>query len=123
RSSAGPRAISPDRSCPRAASPSRTTAWTAASSAQASSMPTVCDPWPGKTKAIFIGSLHSDEDRAPGEAAAHTLQQDRLARADAAVTAGRIQRQRHAGRRGVGVLAHGDHDLVVGNAELAADEI
>src|SRR5690606_32503008 len=146
--SAGPWAIRAPRSWPSASPARATTSATAALPAQASSMPTDWDPWPGKTKAIFMmecidlntesmritrprgaapgtasPALHAHQDRTPGEAAPDALHQHQLAGLDAAIAARGVERQRHAGRRGVGVRIDGDHHFFGGNTQLARQEI
>src|SRR5437763_63881 len=82
-------------------------------------MPTDCEPWPGKTMANDTASVFQ-EHGAPGEAATHALQQDRVAPAHAAIADRHIERERHRGGGGVGVPVHGDDTARFGQTELAA---
>src|SRR5258706_431619 len=107
-------------SLPSAAEASSSVLFTAGWSPQASSMPTVCDPCPGKTNAnsAISGlspadrSLCSDADSeveqhgAPGEAAAHAFEHHRIAAFDAAVLHRHVQGQRHRRGRGIPVFVY-----------------
>src|SRR5690606_38141439 len=84
--------------------------------------------WPRKVKnlcrrgrrvwRVVDRALPAQENRTPGEAAAHRLEQHEVALPDATVGDGRAERQRHRGGRGVAVQVDGDDDLVPGDAEL-----
>src|SRR5690606_11205982 len=109
-----PDAIRAPRSCPKAPQAWSITCRTAALPAQASSMPTACEPCPGKTKAIFItcrqkvesnsgrdyaepsyalSALHLDQHGTPGEPASNALHQNGFARFDAPIAAGCVESQ------------------------------
>ena len=62
RRSCGPERQSSSRSDPNASEASANTAAAAVElSAKATPMPTVCEPWPGKQKAVFMRVLPSSE--------------------------------------------------------------
>src|SRR6188768_2127952 len=113
--SLGPSLIRRPRSSSRASEASFRTAATAGWSPQASSMPTACEPWPGNTKAngfmlclsnamVVAEAARASEvqqDRAPGEAAAHAFEHERVALLDLALAHRDVQRQRDRGGGGV----------------------
>src|SRR4051812_45999017 len=86
-----PSRISRPTSSPSASDASASVCATAGWSPQASSMPTACEPWPGKTKANGFmdgdsrmwggrrGGSEFEQHRAPGEAAADAFEHQRLA--------------------------------------------
>src|SRR5690606_624776 len=93
---------------------------TAALPAKPLIIPTDCEPWPGKINANVIacrGLSDAGEHRAPGEAAAHAFHQHQVARLDASVAHGEIERERYGSSRGVGMLVHGHDDLLRRNLE------
>src|SRR5574340_375203 len=98
--------------------------------AKPSSMPTDCDPWPGNTNAVFIlisrrihtghgtGRSPAQQNRTPGEAAAHPFHQHRLAGLDAAVPHCDVQGQRNGSRRGVAMPVQCHNHPLHAQAEL-----
>src|SRR5690606_26710483 len=118
RVSFGPSAIRRPMSSPSASEASASVSRTAAWPCQASSMPTACEPCPGNTNAnAVMGEIYPfcsviQQHRAPGEAAAHTFEQQGLPPLDAAVANGLVQRQGDRRGGGVAVLVdRGDHAL------------
>src|SRR3954466_3341035 len=97
----GPSWISFATSSPSASEASVSVCRTTGSSPHASSMPTACEPWPGNTKANFvmgIGYVYTsevEEHRAPGEAAAHAFEHDRVAALDLAGAHRFVERERY----------------------------
>src|SRR6478735_5159066 len=126
----GPSRISRAMSSPSAVEASSSVCRTAALSPQASSMPTACEPWPGKTKAngfmrtvsrrALFGAVASEieQGRAPGEAAAHAFEHHRVATLDLACAHGVVKGQRDRGGRGVAVPVDGDDQLFRRELEL-----
>src|SRR5205085_8023212 len=129
----GPAWISAATSSPSASDASRRVCRTAGWSPQASSMPTDCEPCPGKTNANEAIACVSpmvrkekpraaaseiEQHRAPGEAAADALEQDGVAAADLAGAHRDVERQRNRGGRGVAVLVDRDDELVQRQLQL-----
>src|SRR6188768_2109130 len=113
--SLGPSWISWPMSLPSAADASSSVARTAACPPQASSMPTDCEPCPGKTNAksamlvcllLFLSRAASEVEQhgTPGEATADAFEQHGVAALDAAALDRHVQRQRHRRGRGVAVF-------------------
>src|SRR5712664_2220865 len=102
-------------------------------SAKPFSMPTACDPCPGKTNAnlpmLFsnfdnqpicdsVPESHPRQHSAPGKAAANAFHHDVLARLDTTIPHADVERHRNGGCRRVAVLIDGDNHLVHAQAEL-----
>src|SRR5471032_475916 len=122
-------------SSPSAAEASCSVDATAGWSPQASSMPTLCEPWPGKTNAnavmgweiLLFSSMNGaggavclsivDQGSAPGDAAA-ALKQQSLAAPDLARADGDVERQRNGGGRRVAVFGHRHHHAFRRQLEL-----
>src|SRR5215204_3313081 len=129
RASLGPSLMRRATSSPKASEASRKVSATAGWSPQASSMPTDCDPCPGKTKAkgcmacLLFGcakpprASEVQQDRAPGETAAHAFEHEGVALLDLAAADRGVERQRDRGGRRVAVLVHGDDELVHGHLQ------
>ena len=59
----------------------------------------------------------AQDRRAPGKAAAHRFEHDEVAALDPTVAHGKVERERHRGRRGVCMLIDGQHHALGGKAE------
>src|ERR1700761_8371270 len=140
--SLGPPWISRPPSSPSAAEASCSVERTAGWSPQASSMPTLCEPWPGNTNANAVmgeeillfssvttgqtpGRLVSgvllvvDQRCTPCEAAADAFKQQALPALDLAGTDGDVERQRNRGGRRVAVFGHRHHPPLRRQLQLA----
>src|SRR5678815_2632278 len=104
---------------PTRACASRNVASTTGMPAKPCIMPTDWEPCPGKAIASVMSV--AGEDRAPGEAAAHALQEDEVSGPHATIANRHVERERDRGGRGVGVLVHGDDAFRFGKAELLGD--
>src|SRR5262245_25194174 len=120
-SSAGPSRTRFHKSMPNALLATSNVARTPGSVSNGAIIPTDCEPCPGKANAnvMTCSSYPTQQSRTPGEAAAHGLEHDVLARLNASVAHRLIQRQRYRSGRSIGVAIDRHDHAIHAQAELA----